>query len=36
MEDERFILESSFENNLKSLLLNQEYESGLEKKTKKY
>ena len=34
MEDERFILESSFENNLKSLLLNQEYESGLEKKPK--
>ena len=34
MEDERFILESSFENNLKSLLLNQEYESGFEKKPK--
>ena len=34
MEDERFILESSFENNLKSLLLNQDYESGLEKKPK--
>ncbi len=34
MEDERFILESSYEKNLKSILLNQEYESGLEKKPK--
>ena len=34
MEDERFILESSFEKNLKLLLVNNEYESGLEKKPK--
>ncbi len=34
MEDERFILESSFEKDLKALLLNQEYVSGLEKKEK--
>ncbi len=34
MEDEKFILESSYESNLKSILLNQEYESGLEKKPK--
>ena len=34
MEDERFILESSFEKSLKSLLLNQDYVSGLDKKPK--
>ncbi len=34
MEDEKFILESSFEKNLKSLLLNQIYEKGLERKVK--
>ncbi len=34
MEDERFILESSFEKNLKLLLVNNEYDSGLEKKPK--
>ena len=34
MEDEKFILESSFEKNLKALLLNQEYVSGFEKKQK--
>ncbi len=34
MEDERFILENSFEKNLKSLLLNQVIVSGLEKKVK--
>ena len=28
MEDERFILESSFKENLKSLLLNQQFQSG--------
>ena len=34
MEDERFILENSFEKNLKSLLLNQVIVSGLDKKVK--
>ena len=28
MEDERFILESSFKENLKSLLLNQKFQNG--------
>ena len=34
MEDERFILESSYEKNLKILLINSEYDSGLEIKPK--
>ncbi|MBS91761.1 MAG: DNA-directed RNA polymerase subunit beta [Rickettsiales bacterium] len=34
MEDERFILESSFEKNLKDLLLNQTHQSGIQKLNK--
>ena len=35
MEDERFILESSYEKNLKAIFLNQDHDSGLDKKIKK-
>ncbi|MFL2661119.1 MAG: DNA-directed RNA polymerase subunit beta [Alphaproteobacteria bacterium] len=35
MEDEKFILESSFEKNLKSIFLNQDHDNGLDKKIKK-